>query len=86
MTKRKLVTVCIVGGILLIPYLFAMPWTLGDYVVAALLLLSTGLALEAISRRVSDGKRKLIFMSAAIILLVYIWAELAVGIFTTLGS
>lgn len=86
MTKRKLVTILIVGGLLLIPYLFAMPWTLSDYLVAALLLLSTGLALEAVMSRVSDRKRKIILLSGLIILLIYIWTELAVGIFTTLGS
>lgn len=86
MSKRQIVVGLTVSGMLLIPYLFAMPWTLSDYLVAAALLLSTGLAVEAIARKVSNQNRRLLLISGLILLLIYIWAELAVGIFTNVGS
>ena len=76
--------------ILLIP-LIAMQftnevsWEIGDFIVMGFLLLSTATMFVLVSRRAPRRRRVVIgFIFAAVF--VYIWAELAVGIFTNLGS
>lgn len=77
------------GLILLIP-LIAMQfsddveWTVADFVVMGALLFSGGLALAYISQRVSKHRGLLIVATLAV--MVWVWAELAVGVFTDLGS
>ena len=78
------------GLILLIP-LIAMQftnevnWDTKDFLVMGLLLLGTASLFVLVSRRAPRRRRVVIsFMIAAAF--VYIWAELAVGIFTNLGS
>jgi peptidoglycan/LPS O-acetylase OafA/YrhL len=78
------------GGILLIP-LIAMQftdevqWGVFDFIVMGALLFGTGSLLILTARRLS-GKRRILAGLAVLILFLYIWAELAVGIFTDLGS
>ncbi|HEX5447631.1 MAG TPA: hypothetical protein VFW90_00260 [Candidatus Saccharimonadales bacterium] len=80
-----------VVAILLIP-LIAMQfdngvnWELNDFVIAGALLFVTGLVLDTILGKVRGKNRKLIAVVALILIFMYIWAELAVGIFTHLGS
>jgi len=78
------------GLILLIP-LIAMQftnevsWDIKDFIVMGFLLLSTATMFVLVSRRAPRRRRVVIgFIFAAVF--VYIWAELAVGIFTNLGS
>lgn len=78
------------GAILLLP-LLAMQftrevnWTGSDFVVAAVLLLVAGFALELALGRLANTRR--LFGVGAIALgFVYAWAELAVGIFFHFGS
>lgn len=78
------------GLILLIP-LIAMQftnevsWDIKDFIVMGFLLLSTATLFVLVSRRAPRRRRVVIgFIFAAVF--VYIWAELAVGIFTNLGS
>lgn len=86
--KRLLIIVFIVAVLLLIP-LVAMQfseevvWTTSDFVIAAVLLLSTGLAIEFILRRVKTIKNRIILSGIILAILFLIWAELAVGIFGT---
>lgn len=61
-------------------------WTGSDFVVAAVLLGVTGLALELGVARLADMKRRLLRAGAIALAFVYAWAELAVGIFFHLGS
>jgi len=76
-------------GILLIP-LIAMQftsevnWTLSDFVVMGVLLFVTGLALDAVLRKA--GKYRFIGAIGVLVLFFWIWAELAVGVFTNIGS
>lgn len=86
--KRLLFIVFIVAVLLLIP-LVAMQfseevvWTTSDFVIAAVLLLSTGLAIEFILRRVKTIKNRIILSGIILAILFLIWAELAVGVFGT---
>lgn len=78
------------GLILLIP-LVAMQftkevdWSHRDFAIMGLLLFGMGSLFILVARRVAHSRRLLVgalFLAA----LLYIWAELAVGIFTNLGS
>ncbi len=86
--KRLLIIVTIVALLLLIP-LIAMQftnevnWNLADFIVAAILLLSTGFTIEFIIIKVKKSKYRIALSLAAVIMLLLIWAELAVGIFGT---
>ena len=93
MIIRSSVFVSIVLGtglILLIP-LIAMQftnevnWDTKDFIVFGFLLLTTATLFVFVSRRAPRRRQVVIgFLFAAVF--VYIWAELAVGIFTNLGS
>jgi hypothetical protein len=73
--------------ILLVPavamqYTSEVDWGAGVFVVAAGLLLVTGTAMVLVARHVNGAARRIgaIAMLAAVFL--FVWAELAVGIFT----
>lgn len=77
-----------VGVLLLIPY-FAMrftnevKWNWFDFLVAGILLLGTGLAIEFVLRRVKKLQYRLAVCAALLFALFIIWAELAVGLIGT---
>lgn len=78
------------AGILLIP-LVAMQltadinWTVSDFIIMGIMLMTAGSLFVIASRHAPS--RYLWWIAAAIgLLFVYVWAELAVGIFTQLGS
>lgn len=89
--KSLLVVAAVTAAILIIP-LVAMQftsevvWTGSDFVAAGVLLAVTGLVLVAALRRLRTARSR--FIAAGIVGLgfLYCWAELAVGIFTKLGS
>ncbi len=76
--------------ILLVP-LFAMQftdevnWDKSDFIVMGFLLFSTGNLFVLISRKL-PRKYRVIIGAMLLVAFLYIWAELAVGIFTNLGS
>jgi len=79
-----------VGLVLLIP-LIAMQftsevnWDASDFIVMGILLLGSGILFVFVSRKITRRRRVVTgFIFAAAVL--YIWAELAVGIFTNFGS
>ena len=86
--KRLLIIFSIPLVLLLLP-LVAMQftaevnWTVLDFVIAGFLLLGTGLFIEIAIRKVQEKKLQLILIFSAIIFLVLLWIELAVGIFGT---
>jgi hypothetical protein len=59
-------------------------WSIADFVIMGVFLYGVGSALIFLER--SHLKRKYPLAIAIIALAVYIWAELAVGVFTNLGS
>ena len=86
--KRLIIIVLTVAFLLLIP-LIAMQftdevnWTLSDFVVAGVLLLGTGLMCELAIRKINKIKNRVAICAALLVVLLLIWAELAVGIFGT---
>ncbi|WP_228235388.1 hypothetical protein [Allomuricauda sp. M10] len=85
-TKRPLTILGTVALLLLIP-LVAMQftsdvnWSLNDFVVAGILLVGVGFAVDLILRKGRTPNKKLLWISAIIVLFLLIWAELAVGVF-----
>lgn len=86
--KRPLIILAIVLGILLIP-LVAMQfseevkWTLSDFIVAGALLLTAGFCLDLILRKVGTRKNRILLAVLLLLVVLLVWAELAVGIFGT---
>jgi ABC-type cobalt transport system substrate-binding protein len=86
--KRILFLLLAVAILLSIP-LIAMQfstevyWTASDFLIAGALLLTTGLVCELVIRNVKQFKYKIAICAVVLLLLLVIWAELAVGIFGT---
>lgn len=78
-----------IGLLLLVP-LIAMRfttevnWTRGDFIVAGLLLLSTGLACELAIRSVKKLEYRIAFCGAILFACFLLWGELATGYFSRL--
>jgi peptidoglycan/LPS O-acetylase OafA/YrhL len=87
MKNKRLVFIIIFIAILLLIPLIAMQftnavqWTSFDFLVAGVLLFSTGLVCELVLRRVKKKKQRFIICLGVIALLTIIWIELAVDIF-----
>jgi hypothetical protein len=64
----------------------SVDWELNDFAVAGILLFSAGLVLDQIITRVHGKNRKIIALGVLVLTFLYVWAELAVGVFTNLGS
>ncbi len=89
MLRNNFVRIGIGTALLLLMPLIAMQfdngvqWTGSDFAVAGVLLLAAGFSFELLSRKF--GNRAYVGI-AVLAVLAYVWAELAVGIFTNLGS
>ncbi|MFN3790826.1 hypothetical protein [Massilia sp.] len=89
---RSLLTVAAVTAAILSIPLVAMQftnevnWTGSDFIAAGLLLASAGLVLTLALRRFRSTKQRLIAAAVVGLGFLYCWAEMAVGIFTNLGS
>lgn len=62
---------------------FTINWVISDFIVAGILLLSTGLLIEIVIRNVKNSKYKIVIILSILAVLCLVWAELAVGIFGT---
>lgn len=60
-------------------------WTLFDFIIMGALLFGTGFAFIHVAR-VVPRKYRVVTGILFLVGLLYVWAELAVGIFTNLGS
>ena len=80
-----LATIAVILSIPLIAMQFTkeVKWTLTDFIAAAVLLLSAGLAIELVIRNIKTGTSRTILLIVILLALFLIWAELAVGIFGT---
>ena len=89
--KSLLLVALVTAAILMIPlvamqYTTEVNWTGFDFVAAGTLLLLTGLVLTFALRMVRSTQGRLVAVGLIGLGFLYCWAELAVGIFTNLGS
>jgi hypothetical protein len=87
--NKRLTGILLTIGILLLIPLIAMQftdevqWTSGDFIIAASLLLGTGLLCELILRKVKKTGYRVVLCLALLSALLIVWIELAVGLFGT---
>ncbi len=84
--KRLTLIFAVVALLLLIPFTAMqftseVDWSRSDFIIAAILLLGTGLSIELVLRKVKDKKHRMLFSLSILAILFVVWAELAVGIF-----
>lgn len=88
--RKPLFVIALVTALILLVPLVAMQftsqvhWQLNDFIIAGALIFGTGLLLDFARRKA--GKYRLAVILSIILFFLYIWAELAVGIFTNWGS
>lgn len=81
----------VTAGVLLIPLIGMQVsrdwnWDTSDFVIMGTLIFSTGLIIELIRKKTQNNTRQILIIAGVLLVFLYIWAELAVGIFTNLGS
>ena len=85
--NRRLLFMMSTVSLMLLAPLIAMQftqevnWTLGDFLAAGVLLFGAAFGIELIVRLVKEPKARIVLVTSAILLLVAVWIELAVGIF-----
>ncbi len=86
--KRVLIIITSVTVLLLIP-LIAMQfsdevkWSVFDFVVAGVLLLSAAFSIEFVLRKINKKETRIVLLIIILLALILVWLELAVGIFGT---
>ena len=86
--KRLNIILITIALLLLIP-LIAMQftdevnWSVFDFMIAGTLLFGTGVLCELALRKIKSFKYRLAILTCILLVLLAIWAELAVGIFGT---
>lgn len=86
--KRLKIILLIAGVFLFIPFIAMqftneVRWSILDFLIMGVLLLTTGLLCELILRKVKNVRNRIIICGVLLILFFLIWAELSVGIFGT---
>lgn len=61
-------------------------WTPSDFVVAAVMFLVFGTAIELAVRLIRNRRNRILAIIAVLCAFLWLWAELAVGVFTNWGS
>jgi peptidoglycan/LPS O-acetylase OafA/YrhL len=84
--KRVYILLIITIILLLIPliamqYTQEVNWGVNDFIIASFLLFGFAFTIEVIFRKVKSIKNRVILGLCLLLILVLIWAELAVGIF-----
>jgi peptidoglycan/LPS O-acetylase OafA/YrhL len=89
MKNNRLTVIFIVVAILLLIPFIAMQftnevnWSLFDFIAMGILLLSTGLLIDLVLRKITKTKQRILLIIVVIGVFLIVWAELAVGIFGT---
>jgi hypothetical protein len=92
MQNRVFLWLAIAVGIVLLIPLIAMQftnevdWGPEDFIVIGVLLFGTGSLFVLTARKVRETSQRLALGIVLAVALLYVWAELAVGVFTDLGS
>jgi hypothetical protein len=55
-------------------------WSLFDFILMGILLLALGFGIHLIYFKTKTNRQKIIFITVAVLLFLFIWGELAVGI------
>jgi hypothetical protein len=81
----------VTGFILAIPlitmqFTHDVKWSLGDFIIMGILLFGMGSLFVLSARKTSKSRLRVAIGIGYTVALLYMWAELAVGIFTNLGS
>jgi len=71
--------------LLVLPLVAGAPWTVSDYVVAAVLFLSVGIPLELVVRKTSDAAYRVGVGTALVAAFLIVWVTGAVGIIGSEG-
>jgi len=79
----------VAGALLLVPFVAMqftseVNWTLSDFILMGVMICVTGVLIEYAV--LTTGKYKVIAALAILCAFLWLWAELAVGVFTTWGS
>lgn len=89
MKNNRLVILLIVAfSLLLIPF-FAMQftdevnWSKADFIIAGILLVGTALISEILIRKIKSITYRVSLIAVTLIIVILIWIELAVGIFSS---
>lgn len=61
-------------------------WDITDFLVIAILLMGMGLTYVFLARKIRNSTQRALLAIGILAITLYIWAELAVGIFTNWGS
>ena len=78
-----IITILLITPLIAIQFTDEVKWTLIDFIIAGTLLLSTGLILDFIIKKIKNIQYRIALSIALFIILLLIWVELAVGIFGT---
>jgi len=86
--KRIIIILSAVAVLLLIPFIAMqfteeVNWTLADFIVAGILFLTSGIIIELVLRIIKKSGYRIAIIITVLVVLLLIWAELAVGIFGT---
>lgn len=87
--NRQRVTIySIAAALVAIPFIAMqfskeVKWSGFDFLVAAILLFGTAFIIDQILRKVRSAKSRILLTIGVIVVLVLVWAELAVGVFGT---
>lgn len=87
--NKRIISIILAVPVLLMIPLIAMQftdevnWTLSDFIIMGVLLLSTGVICELVIRSVKNSTYRIALCIVVLIMLFLIWTELAVGIFGT---
>jgi len=87
-----ILTVLVVTALILMLPLIAMQfseevdWKPGDFIVIGTMFIGAGLAFVYTARRIDGAGRRLALAGAFFVALLYVWAELAVGVIFGIGS
>lgn len=89
MNNQRFTKILLCVALLLLIPLVAMQltdevnWSVGDFVIAGILLLSTGWVGDLIIQKISTTKLRFALLFFLFIAFLLVWAELAVGVFGT---
>lgn len=89
MKNTRVISILITVAVLLLIPFIAMQftaevnWSLFDFIIAAVLLLGSGLLIEFVLKTIKSKQSRVILCIVILLALFLIWAELAVGIFGT---